>query len=466
MILKKKIRVIFLIALLFGINSPFIGFSSMHIDPNDRLEIQVNTAADDKSEERQKYESSLKSSRNNGEVVVEFERLFGKDTELSTKATGVLTPSISVTNINPTSMTINVTYPQDGAWGNQLQIYHWLDDNWNDVTSLGYYVKNGSYTINNLVPGEQYSIYFKYYDHQNYCWPPDTDNTITYVRASWPPEELTSYSMTNMTFQLDKCLIDQFNLSSGKLTRFLTKVDDAYAQFYDLVGGDKPFDGATMQLKSARYLPPGREGLSGQPIQWNTFSDDYTYGSIAHVLQMNKLNVDLTEIPLHEIAHNFDSWKWSFESEAIGYLMVYYYFGSTNESMAVAGCNIAFNGNSYKTYMKSHADRFNGCVNYDVSIPYGVYSPYGLAYNLSVIADAIGWQPFKDTFRYFEALDYSLIPNTCIGKFNLFLSKLKDYSGKDVFAMFTTQEKLVYQRKLGGTIAYVNDPFINQEVFE
>jgi hypothetical protein len=256
------------------------------------------------------------------------------------------------------------------------------------------------------------------------------------------------------------------NLSNGRLDAFLTKTNTAYDKMYELVGGAKPFNGAKMQLQSTRDMDINYEGMSGQPILWNTTG--LYFGSPSNALRMNQLNADVTEIPLHELGHNFDSYTWEFEPEALAIFKIYYYFDKTNEKMAVANQSQSFTGGSgFKTYMKSYANRLVGEINYDAAMSQGVYSPYSLAYTLAKIYEAVGEQAFKDTFAYFHSLGGGNVPTTNIGKFNLFLSKLKDFSGVDVFGStyFTTQEKNIYQAKLGGTIQYVYSPLTDAEVY-
>lgn len=175
----------------------------------------------------------------------------------------------------------------------------------------------------------------------------------------------------------------------------------------------------------------------------------------------------MAETPLHEMGHNFDSYKWTFEPEALAMFKIYYYFSQTNEKFMCRNNTTVFTGGSgYMTYIKSYANRYLGEIAYDDSIPYGVYSPYGLAYNLAKIQNTIGWEPFKQTFKSFHELSSTDVPTTNMGKFNLFLSYLKAYSGRDIISMLTAQEKKVYQNKLGGTIQYVSIPQLERQLYE
>jgi hypothetical protein len=71
---------------------------------------------------------------------------------------------------------------------------------------------------------------------------------------------------------------------------------------------------------------------------------------------------------------------------------------------------------------------------------------------LAKISDATGWEPFKLAFQYIDSLPYSSVPATSIGKLNLFLTKVWEYSGVDIFSMITAKERAILQTKFGGTI--------------
>jgi len=256
---------------------------------------------------------------------------------------------------------------------------------------------------------------------------------------------------------VDKWFADLF--SAGRLDTFMNKIDQAYTTEWNLVGGVKPFNGNMMTLQTSRtmYLSyPYYEGLSGQPITWCIYNPSYT-AAPAHILKMNKLNANITETPIHEIGHNFDKPNWTFDAEALTIFKIYNYMQTTNDTMAVWNYDqLIVGGAGYKTYIKSYANRILGHINHDTAMAQGVYSPYSLAYRLANIADVVGWNAVKQTFAYFDALSSAAIPTTNIGKLNLFLTKLRDFSPSytDVIATFTAQEKTIFGNYLGGTIAY------------
>ena len=359
----------------------------------------------------------------------------------------------TITNISKTntSISFDVAYTNSGDINNILVSY----DRLNQVYLLGRDGKptgtNQRITVKDLIPGVEYVFTASAW---NNAW---LDTEIKYL-VPFPAENMQSYTKTNMTFKLDKWFADSF--SSGRLDAFFNKCDTAYNKQLDLVGGNKPYNGDKMGFETSKTLPEGVEGYSGQPITWSIYTKGNGIPTIHHVLTMNKLNVSMTETPIHEIGHNFDKSKWTFEAEALTIFKIYHYMHSTGDSMTVAGFGQVISGAAgYKTYIKSHANRMSGHINYDAAMAQGAYSPYGLAYNLANMADAVGWEAVKQTFRYFDSLAANSIPNTSLGKLNLFLTKLRDFSpggNVDVIGKLTLQEKSIYKTKFGGTIEYIN----------
>ena len=368
-----------------------------------------------------------------------------KDSEVTAQTTGFVQPSFSILGSSSTSITVKAIFPSEYQWGNIIQYYNPATATYTNATShVANYAKSGTYVISGLAPGVRYQIAFCHYGGTAQTWTVES----LYSWTSLPAENLQTYTYSNMVFQLDLPLTTE--LTYARADRMMTNLNNAYSLMHELVGGDRPFSGDKMILKNDRIiLDQYTEGWSGQPMLWKTSS------AIGHAARMSTLNIDNTEIPFHELGHNFDSYKWLFEPEALAIIKVYYYFSITNQSMAVSNQELYFTGSAYKTYMKSYANRQLGEISYDASIPFGVYSPYGLAYNLANIADQIGWQPFLQTFAYFNALPSLEVPSSSIMKFNLFMTKLRDYSGVDVLSNFTNKEKEVYEAKLGGQMKYV-----------
>ena len=68
-----------------------------------------------------------------------------------------------------------------------------------------------------------------------------------------------------------------------------------------------------------------------------------------------------------------------------------------------------------------------------------------------------GWEPFKQTFAYFNSLAHSQAPKDELEMLNLFLSKLQDFSGVNVFStsLLPASARNLYESYYGGPIQYI-----------
>lgn len=365
---------------------------------------------------------------------------------------GAKTQTLQISSKTSNSVTFAAYFPSEGIWGNTLRYYDKATKTWVNISGTDLYQTSGMYILKNMAPGVDYNIYIQNYDHLNDKW---NDREMVSFQCDLPQENLLSYNRSNIDFKLDKMFTDL--LGSSLTDRFLTNTNEGYNTMYNLVNGNLTYSGGRMKLEHTRNLSYDKEGLSGWPIYWQLYdtSPIYNYSyCMDHAINMSQYAVDTTEAPFHEISHNFDNYKWTFEPEALAILKIYYHYSITGQSMVTAG-KIPFTGSQYKTYMKSYATRISGNINYDEAMSKNVYSPYSLAYNLGDIADTIGWDKFTQAFTFMYNQPSKNIPTTKIGKLNLFLSKLQDFSGKDVFAMFTEKEKSLYASYFGGEMKYV-----------
>ena len=364
--------------------------------------------------------------------------------------------SLHVTNVTLTGFTIHVTFPVEGAWGNIVQYFDGV--NWRTVPGTNYNTRSGAYVVHSLSPGRTIPIASSYFNHHTATWSPWIN---TWAVLLLPAERLIRFDRSNIIFNLDEVLINAWGgQNSVRTTNFINATNRGYEVIHDLVGGERPFNGAQMELRSTRTLPFPIEGRAGQNMLWQTgnlSSTGLVYVAIDHANAMSRLNANTTEIPIHEMAHNFDSWRWSFCEEALAIFMTYCYYDITGESMAVAGLSRVFHGGAgFRAFMRSYANRLaHTGPSYDATVGRGVYGPYGLAWNLADIQTRIGWQPFRSTFRHFHNMVPSQVPSSNIDKLNYFLSRLQDYSGQNVFNMFNAQERSVYEAHFGGRLMYV-----------
>jgi len=371
------------------------------------------------------------------------------DAEITVRTNGARTPSLTISNVTPTGFTVNAVFPSNRDHGNRLVIWNGFDE-WVDVAGTSNNLSSGSFNVNNLTPGMRYRVVLQYINRLSGS---QYFNVESAAQTPLPPQNIVTFTRSNVEFRFDRFFADAFN--PGLLNRFLDGVNNAYAVQHSLIGGALPLNGERMRFETSRDLPWWIEGMSGQPITWSVWNEGFHIAT-NHLLMMNRHNVHMTEVPVHEIAHNFQQSRWLFEAEALAIFQTYYHFYMTNESMVVSNQDMVFTGGSgFKRYMRSYANRILGHISFDAAMAQNAYSPYSLAWTLANIQTRIGWEPFRQTFRAFDSMPQNQVPRTSIGKLNLFLSMLQDFSGQNVFNMLSAQERQVYEARLGGAIQYI-----------
>ncbi|MDR1796183.1 MAG: M60 family metallopeptidase [Clostridiales Family XIII bacterium] len=133
---------------------------------------------------------------------------------------------------------------------------------------------------------------------------------------------------------------------------------------------------------------------------------------------------------IHEIGHDFDLPEWNFNHELMANLKVIYAAeragiiaegynedGGSFEAAAEALYKPTYDAN-FGTYTEGHC----------------TFQRDALLYLLLRIKDEVGWEPFKQTFRWYVETREG--PETNAEKFELFIAKLSEYSGRDIRAEF------------------------------
>jgi len=368
--------------------------------------------------------------------------------DLTARTTGWSSPSLTYTSTER-SFTVHAVFPSNGDHGNRLR--YWNGWEWINIGGANH-LSSGTFTVSNLTPGVRYTVVMHYINRMTNL---PMQHTIDVHTLMPYPEVLRSFGASRVRFYLDQVIVDELGLA--RTNRFVAATNRAYDLLHGLVGGAAPFDGRQMELRNTRGLQWYEEGRADHPMLWQTYYANQFLYAIDHARAMSRFNTDTTESPIHEIGHNFDNSRWSFETEALAIFFTYYYYDMTNERMGVANQTQAWVGGSgYRTYMKSHANRIRGHINRDaaMSMPGGaVYSPYSLAYDLSTIQMTIGWEPFRRTFRAFHELPQNQVPTTRIDKLNLFLTLLSNNSaGYNVFAMIPSDTRPIYEAYFGGPL--------------
>lgn len=165
---------------------------------------------------------------------------------------------------------------------------------------------------------------------------------------------------------------------------------------------------------------------------------------------------DWGDTPLHELSHTFDYDGWTFDRETLAQLKLYYII-STLDAKVYRPDRFNNSGKGWYTgenyYNLLKRDRY--LDSYTNSFDKGVYASEGFAAVFVEIQRKIGWEAFKKTFRYFSELSYNQLPQKDGEKLKLFLTKLKDYSGKDVLSYISSRDKNIVNNHFGITLEYV-----------
>ncbi|WP_157890125.1 S8 family serine peptidase [Paenibacillus sp. DMB5] len=342
-------------------------------------------------------------------------------------------PTLSVSNITQSTLTIDVTYPISGKHGNGLFLLNQSTNTWSDIYG-SWNATSGRYTISNLSPGTSYVVQQVWYtDYSNDWTRQEKLQTVSTLNA---PEILYRKDGNHVFTNLE--IYDTNVLSTANHTRWLTHLDKVYESLLDLVG-TAPYSAQKIEIKSTRNYPGGW-AVSGNPILWY---QKYIKDELVRVNNYDDWSFGI----MHEISHNFDSSNWNFDAEFWANTKMYYAVEQNNSIVTMNGTQ--YTGSQLKNYYKSVSD-----YGYDKMMASNSYHNDFLTYTFIRLKDIIGWQPFKSTFRDINALSASSVPSTKIGKLNLFLSKLKEKSNYDVLSSFSTKELQLIGNAFGGTVGY------------
>lgn len=152
---------------------------------------------------------------------------------------------------------------------------------------------------------------------------------------------------------------------------------------------------------------------------------------------------DMSFALLHEMGHMFDSQRaWNFESEAWTDLkLCYVLYKMTEDHKAtdgrVYGCAPAdYRSQSVCFKYEEMAECLNIHAHKGAMVT--VYGFYGAAREFLLMAYDFGWDPFIKTFHWFQDNGYTQPDFERMEKFEKFVEKLSEYSGKDIKKEYLT----------------------------
>ena len=378
-------------------------------------------------------------------------------------------PKLKITKTTSTSIRLDAIFPISGKKWNAIYIVDfnerdglttekkYIGDNIEDSDSM----KSGSYIINNLKPGGIYII--------ELVWAGDGSNwggrysICRFVQLPDTSEEIYGqYEGYRVCAELEEA--DKTLASDEDFNNWLENMDKVYNAYKDLTGYT-PYNSKKIIMKSTRDNLNDYMGIQDGKNYWWVIFGHYGGGNVfrhsrafyqGHMRRLKR--GDWGDTPMHELSHVFDSDKWIFDAETLSQLKIYYAMELFNarvyrpDRFASTGGGW-YTGTNYYTLLKK--ERF--LDSYQASFARNRYSSEGFAAVLIELERKInGWEPFKKTFRYFGSLPDSQIPQADGDKLNLFLTKLKDYSGRDVLGFMSRSDKSIVEAHFGVKLEYTD----------
>ena len=277
-------------------------------------------------------------------------------------------------------------------------------------------------------------------------------------------EEKVQYNGKHVNAKLEA--VDKNEASGDNFNKWLGRMDTVYEKLNELTGYI-PYDGRSITLESSREDLSEIKNMPDNESYWeivNAWSGNPAVVGQTHYSALMKRLVsnDWGDTPIHELSHDFDEYRWEFDAEALALLKMYYVLEQTGGKVYrndvatyynTKTCKYEdpwFEGSEYYSFLKNLF-----YMGYNEYFAKGYYSGGSLAVDLIDIQKKIGWEPFKKTFRYFQMLSDEQTYISSGEKLKLFLTKLKDYSGRDVLSYISGGDKTIIENYFGITLEYV-----------
>lgn len=239
-------------------------------------------------------------------------------------------------------------------------------------------------------------------------------------------------------------LLEENDLSAiadSNFVRWSNHLDSAYICFYKLTGF-YPFNGSKITIKSVDEYPGGW-AVAGNPIKWHQI---YVYNELKSINDYDDWSFGI----LHEIGHNFDDNGWNFDAEFFANFKMYYVLDVLHAKVRQAG--IFYIGSEIDQFYESRYVKEKGEFNLT-----GELKGYSgcLMHRFIQIQKIIGWEPIINTFHYLYDLPDSLVSDTKLYKYFMFLDILSGFSGVNIY-------ELIPQDDMNEFIAYLGGGIVNQ----
>jgi len=231
----------------------------------------------------------------------------------------------------------------------------------------------------------------------------------------------------------------------------------AHDDMYHLVGR-RQYSGQQIRIRSTRYMTNFAASAGGGAII-------VAHNHVTHMFDRIGRYGCWSFLMMHEMGHFFESGaSWTFihtrpgTQEFAANLMVAYVMCRRNATIrhwtrdqyrTITGI-ATYRHNFYAWAHGGYRDVFV----YDIwnrDAYSHRFSEDALLYTFLSIQAQIGWEPFRQTFRYFNNLG-GATPGTPIDRVNLFLTRLRDFSGgRDVIGMMNPFSRFYYGLRFGGS---------------
>ncbi|MHC4930706.1 MAG: NPCBM/NEW2 domain-containing protein [Planctomycetota bacterium] len=203
---------------------------------------------------------------------------------------------------------------------------------------------------------------------------------------------------------------------------WVAKLDRIYEAYADLVGA-APFGGKKITILAVEKYPGGW-AVSGNPIQWHR----------RHVVPTFKNSVNKGDWSFgiaHEISHDFDlDDRWNWASALVCNFKMDYAFEKTKAVVFFQDriCDYADPESPRVTdvYRSNEAKLGYGA---GCRMLHGGWGKDAYHHKLTEVVDEIGWEPFRQVFRWFNALEPEELARDPLGKRSLFVLALEEKSG-------------------------------------